>query len=617
MSGFGAAARLVLLLALFLGGCAALPGRPAPAAHDAGTAMAPPATAAGVRIEIDAPGELTALLERHLDIVRLGRVARDEVDDSEWSRLIDATPAQVRELLQTEGYFAPQVTLQRAPGRSAGQADVVRLQLNPGVRARVARLTLEAEGELERGAAEGEPHAVATLEQLRKTWVLPVGSDFRNPAWSDAKASALARLRAAGYATATWSGTGAEIDVERNQTRLFLVVSSGPLFRFGRLEIEGLVAQDAETVGHLVGAKRGAPVTETLLLDFQERLQKSGLFEDVSVTLDLDPALAGQARIEARLREAPLQVYTFGLGISANTGARASVEHRYRRVFGFAASSQLKIELGQKRQAWDAEITGHPNESLFRNLIGGAVERLVSDSDTVLSQRVRLGRAQDTQRIERLFYAEAERSLRRTDIGERSNAVAISLNFRGAWRDLDSVLLPTQGLSLATHFGAGRSHGTEADAGYFGRLYGRLTGYLPLGRAWYGQARLEIGNVFLRPNMVVPESQKWRAGGDDSVRGYSFRSLGPLEGSAVASGTSLATASVELSRPILASMPALWGVVFVDAGNAANSFSELTPALGLGVGLHWRSPVGPLRLDWAWGRETRKARLHFSVGIAF
>jgi translocation and assembly module TamA len=79
----------------------------------------------------------------------------------------------------------------------------------------------------------------------------------------------------------------------------------------------------------------------------------------------------------------------------------------------------------------------------------------------------------------------------------------------------------------------------------------------------------------------------------------------------------LATASVELARPISARMPSLWGAVFVDAGNAANRFSELEPAWGSGVGVRWRSPVGPLRLDLAWAHELRSVRLHFSVGIAF
>ena len=132
------------------------------AAAPAGAASAPAGAsgvAAGVDVRIEAPDELRTLLERHLDIVRLGRMARDEVDDSEWSRLIDATPAQVRELLQTEGYFAPQVMLNREPGREAGQRDVVRLQVLPGERARITRVTLETEGALERAASAGEPYA--------------------------------------------------------------------------------------------------------------------------------------------------------------------------------------------------------------------------------------------------------------------------------------------------------------------------------------------------------------------------------------------------------------------------------------------------------------------------
>jgi translocation and assembly module TamA len=83
----------------------------------------------GVVIEIDAPSALKALLEKHLDLVRLGRISRDEVEDSEWARLIDAAPAQVRELLQTEGYFAPQVSIERSAGRAQGQADRVRLKV--------------------------------------------------------------------------------------------------------------------------------------------------------------------------------------------------------------------------------------------------------------------------------------------------------------------------------------------------------------------------------------------------------------------------------------------------------------------------------------------------------
>jgi translocation and assembly module TamA len=571
----------------------------------------------GVRLEVDAPGPLKALLERHLDLVRLGSLGGDDVDDTEWARLIDASPTQVRELLQTEGYFAPVVRIERTPGRGYNERDLVRLRVDPGPRARISRVTIEAEGELERAVTAGDGYGEATLAALRNEWELPVGAEFRNAGWSDAKAAALSRLRSAGYASAAWSGTGALVDAAKNEVRLFLVVDSGPLYRLGPLQIEGLVAQDAETVRNLAYTRGGVPVTESLLLDFQERLQKSGLFETVAVTLEPDPTQAAAAPVTVRVRETPLQTYTFGVGVSANTGPRLSVEQQLRRPFGLALSSSLKVEVGQKRQAWDGEISTQADERLYRNLVGAAVERLSSDSDTVLSQRLRLGRTQDTQRIERLGYLEWERSSRRTDAGDRNDAVAVSINFHGGWRDLDSVVLPTTGETLSAQVGVGRSRGTDAKTGTFGRTYGRLTVYRPLGRTWYSQARLEVGRVFLEPGMVVPESLRWRAGGDESVRGYGYRELGPVVDGAVGSGETILTGSFELARPISAAMPSLWGAVFVDGGNAATSFGELKPVYGYGFGVRWRSPLGPLRVDLAWAQNTSNPRLHFSVGIAF
>jgi translocation and assembly module TamA len=596
-----------------------VPPAPEVAASAATAQTAATATpGAGVSINIEAPAELKALLERFLDLVRLGRLPRGEVDDSEWSRLINAAPAQARELLQTEGYFSPQVQITRDLLREAGQPELVRLQVTPGVRARVSQVTFQMEGDLGRDASAGNGLARNTWDQQKKAWELPAGRDFRNADWSNAKAAAIARLRAAGYASAAWGGTNAQVITENNEVRLFLVADSGPLFRYGQLQVDGLVAQDVETVRNLVNADIGSPVTDALVLEFQDRLQKSGLFENISVALDPDPAQAGHARITARLREAPLQSYTFGLGISANTGPRASVEQVYRRVFGYAASSHNKIEYGKLRKAWTGDITTHPGADLYTNLIGGAVENLKSDTDEVLSQRLRVGRAQDGQRIERTLFVEAERSRRiTTDQQIRTDASSLSLNYQGVWRDLNDPVLPTQGFSLTGRVSAGYSRGSDAVAGPYARLYLRLTGYQPVGSSWFGQIRGEFGQVFLKPNQVVPEPQQFRAGGDDSVRGYAYRSLGPIVGGVTGSGNVLYTVSGEMARPVSDALPSLWGATFIDLGNAGNSFSGLKPALGIGVGVRYRSPVGPLRLDWAYGRDVRRGRIHFSVGIAF
>ena len=604
------------LLLVTLAGCASFGAAPAAGPAAAASAADGPIGPV-VKIEIEAPGTLKDLLERHLDLSRLARLTRgDAVTDTELARLIDAAPAQVRGLLQTAGHFNAGLTVQRLPAAVRGQPETVRLRVDPGPLTRVSRVTIEAEGALERDQLAGDSRARNTLTELRSGWALRAGDVFRNGDWSDAKLAALSRLRSAGYAAAAWSGTGAEIDPATNSARLFLVADSGPLFRSGEIQVEGLGRQEEATVKALAGFARGSPVTEALLLDYQERLQKAGLFESVTVALDPNPEQADAATLLVRLREQPVQVYTVGIGLSANTGPRASVEHVYRRVFGYAVSSNNKFELGRVRQAWTGEVSTHPGERFGRWLIGGAIERLVSDDDTVMSQRLRAGRAQDARQIEQLAFAEVERAVRSTALGKTST-FALSANYHVVLRELDSVLLPTQGYTLALQGGVGRSHGTASNSGYFTRAYGRYTLYRPLGQSWYGQARVEVGQVFLPSGVAAPDSQLFRAGGDDSVRGYGYRSLGPLTNGVVGSGPTLATASVELARPFLASMPALWGAVFVDVGRAGDSFGSLNPAWGYGAGVRWRSPVGPLRLDLAWGQEVRKMRLHFSVGIAF
>jgi translocation and assembly module TamA len=599
------------LAALLLAGCAAL----APATPET-SAGATPAGPPVVRVQVVVPAaDLRALLERYLDLQRLATLPRDEpVSDGEWARLIDATPAQVRDLLQTEGYFRPQVRVTRVSDPSLPEG-IVRVEVDPGPRTLIGRVTLDAEGDLQRAAEAGDRAATALLEDLRRAWGLPARRPFRNADWADAKAALLARLRASGYATAAWSGTAADIDAEASQARLFLVADSGPLYRFGSLRVEGLRAHDERTVNNLAGIPAGAPLTETLLLDYQERLQKAGLFDSATVTLDPDPARAAESDVVVRLRESPLQVWTFGVGVSSNTGPRVSVEHLHRRVFGWPAIARNLVEWGQFRQSWNGELATHPLPRQYRWLLGGAVER-TEDDDIVLSQRLRLGRAQTTQRIERLAFVEAERSERETPLA-RTNAVALSANFHGTWRRVDSVILPTRGFTLSLQGGAGQTRESGGATGAFTRAYGRLTWYQPLGSDWYGTARVEAGQVFVRAGLAVPDSQRFRAGGDESVRGYGFRSLGPVVDGVVGSGNALLTGSVELAHPISRSIPSLWGAVFFDTGNAADSFSQLDPVTGIGAGVRWRSPVGPLRLDWAWARELRQGRLHFSVGIAF
>ncbi len=611
-----AAAAGLAAAALLGSGCSTL-GRALPG----GAEPAPPPPA--VRLAIEAPDALRALLGEYLDLARLPVLAPGEaVGTQELDRLVAAAPAQARGLLETEGYFEPVIDVARAPPGPDGVPRVT-LRVDPGPRVRVGSVTIHVQGELDTLARQGDAAAQATLDALRRDWPLQVGQAFRNDEWSRGKGGVMTRLRRDGYLGADWSGTGAQIDVAEGRARLFAVADSGPRFRTGELRVEGVQRYVEDPVRHLAGFAPGTPATEELLVDYQDRLVLSGLFATAVVTVDPDPARADATPVTVRVTEREVNEAIVGVGFSTNVGARASLDLANRRVFGWPAKARNRFEVAQKQQSWNGEIGTYPGRGFWRELVGGAFGREVSDTDVVTTWSARVGRAQDGKAIDRLIFAEVVQSITEVDVPPRSTlaprrtATAFSGNYHYVWRRLDDVILPTRGLSMSLQGGAGYATSDFAAHGPFARLYGRFTGYRPLPGGFYGQARVELGDVLRRPGVEVPEALLFRPGGENSVRGYAFRSLGPTVDGVVGGGNVMATASVEVARPFSAALPSLWWAAFVDAGRAADRWRDLRPAVGAGVGVRFRSPVGPLAIDIAYGDETNAWRTHLSVGVVF
>jgi translocation and assembly module TamA len=606
-------------------GAAALAWAAAQAALAAGTADHPlpaaePATAppkASYDLEVRAPEPLRQLLLRFLDLARFRDATIDDaIAGTELDRLIAAAPAQARALLETEGYFSSRVGARREASTLEGAPPRVILQVEPGPRTTVVAWTLDPRGDLAERLDRDLQRAVDVTAELRRGWALGVGQPFTQAAWSDAKGETLARLRALGYPAATIEDTRADIDAASGTARLTVLVDSGPLYRLGPIQIEGLSRYEPSTVLNIVDFGQGDAYTEKRLLDLQERLGKVGLFDAVSVELDPAPETSQAAPVLVRLRESPLQQATVGGGYSANTGQRITLEHTHRRPMGLQAIVRNKLQLGRDERTWEGSITSHPLRGQYRALASAKYSWLDAGDLIVTSGQWRLGGTLDTERIERLFFGELLSDTARAT-GTTESARAVSGNYHLVWRDVDSVVLPTFGETANMQAGLGYAFSNAADNGVFGRAYGRFTLYRPFGERWYFTGRLELGHLQAPKTVDLPETLLFRAGGDESVRGYGFRTLGPSVNGVSFGGRMLATLSAEVARPVSVSLPTVWGAAFVDAGNAANEWRDLRPVVGYGLGVRWRSPVGPLRADLAYGHELRRFRVHVSVGIAF
>ena len=612
---------LAACMACLLGGCSSLPFLDHK--DEAAKAAAPAPEVTLYELTVEAPGPLRALLLQYLDLARFQKApASEAITSAEVDRLAAVAPAQARALLETEGYFDADVKIARAPG----PASVPRLTLKvvPGPRVLVDHVSIDAATPLlPREPTRDEP-AADRLARLRRTWLLRAGQPFRQADWNDAKNAALAELRADGYPLAAWQSTRARVDAAAHTAGLDLVIEGGALYRLGELSVEGISRYDEQAVRRLATFFPGAVYSEKLLLDYQDRLVKSGLFEGASVELDVTGGTPEAAPVLVKVKELPQQQATFGVGYSANTGPRVSVEHYDRRVFGQPWIAHSKLSFGPDLKSIGTELTSYPLPNLYRNVLSANIEQLLAADETRDSWTVRGGRSQDTTRIDRFYYLELAHA-KVASAPLVTSSTAASVNYRWLHRDLDNPLAPTDGNAILAQGGIGFGRGSETRSDQpgerdsrspFVRAYARLNAYRPFG-GWLTNARLEAGEVFVKDRIAVPDTVLFRAGGDDSVRGYAYRTLGPSVNGAVVGGRVLLTTSLEAEHKLTDRVPALLGAVFVDSGGAADRWTDFHLSVGYGVGLHYRSPVGPIRLDVAYGQDVKRFRLHLSAGVAF
>jgi len=593
------------LLVAMLSGCATRSPTPPPVPVPGVAADAPAVYTLDIEVEADTrDNRLRNLLQQHLDIARY-RASQAALSRVELARLAAAAPAQAETLLETEGHFNATARVERDP------ADPTRLRLlvAPGPVTRVGAVAIE----FQEGMAEDEARALR--DSLRRAWPLKEGAAFTQAQWSSGKNDLLLRARAGGYPLARWGDTAARVDPDTQTAELRLVLASGNRARLGALRIEGLKRQSRESVERLTGFRRGDPYTEQALAEFQERLAKTQLFDAVRVQLQPETVEAdGSSPVLVTLTESALQQATVAVGYHANNGQSISVEHLHRRPFGQSVRARSKLQLSRDLSGMELELSSHPQPDLRRNLASLQFEQDRSSDKTAQNLGLRLGRIYEAPQDERLSYVELLRA-RETAGSQVNTNLAVSLNQQWIRRRLDSNLLPTDGHQALALVGLGhvRGGGTD-DSGPFGRMQFKLGVYRPIG-GWFGSARAELAQVVAREQVGVPEKLRFLAGGDESVRGYAYRSLGPVENGLTVGGRVMATGSLEVARPIMPSFPSLWGAVFVDAGNAASRWNDFSAKVGYGAGVRWRSPVGPLRVDLARAHETGKWRLHFSVGI--
>lgn len=578
-----------------------------------GQVASPPPAQPSFDLVVRAPGELRTLLEDHLELRRYREVP--DLDDAEIARLLVLAGKDARELLATQGYFRPQVRVTREEGART----TLVVTVEPGERTKVSDVQVDFEGDL---ATRSDPEAVAQREAIRGGWALPAGQPFTQAGWDRAKALATRQLTARRYLAGRISYSLADVDAANGTARLGLKLDSGALFRLGPMQVSGVERYDPRLVPRLARLPEGSEYDQEKIVRAQLRLAGSGYFD--SAFLFVDPASdPRRAPVQVTVREAPLQKVVLGVGFTTDGGPRATLEHTHNRLpwLGWRAVTRLQAE--QKNPFAQSEWTAIPDEDGWRWSVLGRLDRLDDGRLVTYGQRLRTGRFQNGDAIDRNFYLQYERArvtnprevpLTAADTGDGS---ALTANYVWTGRYFDDPRSPSRGHGFGFELGGGMT--LEGERGPFQRSVVRWLGYHPFARSRL-QVRAEAGAVFARDNLNVPATQLFRTGGDTTVRGYSYLDIGvPLPGGLVGPGRYMTVASLEWQRPIYRNevLTAFEHTLFVDAGAVANQPGELDPKVGVGTGIRWRSPVGPLEAAIAYGVDQRRWRLHLTAGFVF
>ena len=570
-------ARLLLLLAL----CGLLSGL----AH------------ASVTVQISGvDAEVEENIRATLTLLRLAE--RDNLSEAAVRRLHNRARGEARDAMRPFGFYRPRIEswLQRQ-----GEHWLASLAIDPGEAVMVSEIDVRLLGP---GSSDDRLLGLIGQGPLR------VGRRLRHQEHDRLRNDLQATAAMRGYFDASFAARRLEVDVAEATARVVLHLDTGPRYRFGRVTVSQDILNE-ELIGRIVDIPEGEYYNTDALLRAQYRMTDSLYFASVVVeTGTPDPATL---TVPVHIETTPTrrQRIRTGIGYATDTGLRGSLGIDWRRLNdrGHSASTLLRLSQNLSEVAGRYSIpTGDPlNERLlFRGSLA------YEDLADLESRRVQLGASHVTRRRggwQRTVYTDLLQERTRIPGQPEFEDFLVLPGVSMERLVADDLMLTRAGFRLRGDLrGSHQYLGSGTD---FLRLEAEANLVRSLGEEWRFFLRSTLGLSVVDGFDTLPASQRFFAGGDQSVRGYDLNSLGPQdENGSVIGGRHLVFGSVEAERRA-------WGRValaaFVDAGNALDTL-ELDLEVSAGAAFNIHTPIGTLRIGGARSvTESRGWRFYLSI----
>ena len=541
--------------------------------------------------------EQEANVRRRLSLEsQLGR----ELGEQRLDYLLLESEREVRRALEPYGYFSPAIRITPP----AGGSGTLLIEITPDEPVRVRNSSIVVGGP----ANEDVVISVAVRDFMPRP-----GDVFDQVVYETSKARINRGLADRGYFDATFPTHRVEVTRAEHAADIALGWESGRRYTMGVVHYEQLPKEvlDPALLDKIITWEPGTPWDQYRLDKLRESLGRLDYFAGIDIAPDPQQAKDGTMPVKIGLTPAKRSIYSAGVsyGSTNGVGVRFGVERRYLNRKGHKALAEL--DYAQRRKVFTAQY----RIPAFAWLEGWyTIGTVFADEQTdYIDNRKadlfasRSGEINEHWRAVASVHALRERwAYTAEDDGDPDTppvydyATVYYGEAAGEYINVDDRLAPRRGWGGNAIVRGGLS-GNESSTPFV-QLYAQLRWFKGLGKDSRLLARGELGHTFADEFSLLPPTLRFHAGGDRSIRGYGWREVGPRVGTVgnefPVGAKNVVTASIEYERYFNGP----WGAaVFVDTGSAFDDRIDLRT--GVGVGLRWRSPFGPLRVDFARGLD--------------
>ena len=548
-----------------------------------------------VRVE-GVPEPLLSTLHSALGIMQESK--KGDINEKHLRTLHRRAEGQIKTALQAFGYYKSEVkgNLQREKDRW-----IARYAVSVGPPLVYQDIQTEVTG-----AGGQEPG----IQKLILNFPIKTGHVVDHGVYESTKRTWLRTAIDLGYLDARLSRREIRVDLERYRADLALILDTGPLFHFGSFN---LIQDefDENFLRRYIQIEPGQRYSAAKLIALETAFRDSGYFLEATVQPRIKDAVDHRVPVDIILEPLKPSSYVFGLGYGTDTGARGKAGWERRRVNRRGHRFGADLTLSETSKALSARYMipiRNPQEDRFSVF----AKYLNDNPDSSDSELGKIGVSRST--VHGNTHWEYGLSFQRETftVAEQTDTVdfltpVISLSRVTS----DDRLFPKRG--LRTDIGMILAYDGILSDVSFAQIHLRAKLIRSLGKRGRLLLRGEAGITSASDVTVLPASIRFFTGGDQTVRGFGYQELGPMDASGeVIGGRYLLIGSVEYEYRIKPD----WSVaLFLDSGNAFDDFDEPLEQ-GAGLGVRWHSPVGPVRLDLANAltKSGHPWRVHFSIG---